>query len=71
MFNKNHYVFIAKSLKDSKPMPFNWFNMEVWDKVVYTIAHDLSDDNPYFDEARFLRQCNTILTVESKKVSSE
>ena len=58
MFNKKHYTAIAKSLRDSKPQPFNWFNYEVWKKVVYMFAHDLAQDNPhFFNEERFLINC--------------
>ena len=56
MFNKNHYTYLAESLKASKPTGV--MDGEVWKRVVHTVAHDLGEDNPRrFNKKRFYRQC--------------
>ena len=63
MFNKNHYIFLAKSMKDSKPT--GAMDVDVWQRAVHTVAHDLGVDNPRFDKHRFYRDCDAI-NKESK-----
>ena len=66
MFNKSHYVFLAKSMKDSKPTGI--MDQHVWLRNVHTLAHDLGENNPYFDKNRFFRSCGvTHDNTEDKK----
>ena len=59
MFNKGHYTFLAKTMYDCKPDDGSMFDMAIWRKVVYTLAHDLSIDNPHFDRSRFYKKCGS------------
>ena len=58
MFNKNHYIYLATSLKASRPTGV--MDAEVWKRCVHTIAHDLGEDNPRFDKPRFYRDCGSM-----------
>lgn len=64
MFNKNHYVYLAKSLKDSKPTD-DW-GIDVWKRSVHLIAHDLGVDNRRFNKARFYLDCGAIEKSKEK-----
>lgn len=55
IFFGNHINFLAKSLKDSKPDGV--MDMEVWKRVVHTIAHDIQQNNKLFAPARFYESC--------------
>lgn len=55
MFNRNHYDYLAKSLKDSKPDGV--FDEHVWIRIVRTIAHDLKKDNEHFSFPAFYVAC--------------
>jgi hypothetical protein len=55
MFNRNHYDFLAKSLKDSKPTGV--MDQETWERTVRTIAHDLKGDNTHFSFPAFYKAC--------------
>lgn len=56
MFGRNHYVSLARTMRDSKPDSV--FDLEAWKKVVYNLAHDLGEDNVHFDKKRFYRDCD-------------
>jgi hypothetical protein len=55
VFNRNHYTYLARSLKAAKPT--GSFDQDVWLRAVHTIAHDLGEDNIRFDKPRFFRDC--------------
>ena len=55
MFFGGHINFLAKSLKDSKPTGV--LDLEVWKRVVHTIAHDIHQNNKLFEPARFYESC--------------
>lgn len=49
------FKFIAKSLRDTKPVEEDVIGMEQWEKLVRTIAHDLSQTNDNFNRGAFFR----------------
>jgi isocitrate dehydrogenase kinase/phosphatase len=60
VFYGNHINYLAKSLRDSKPT--GAMDIEVWKRVVHTIASDIGRTNKLFEPARFFESCNMKLS---------
>lgn len=53
------YMLVARGFSESRPRPGqrdDWY--DGWADAVMSMANVLEEDNPVFDRAQFLRNCN-------------
>ena len=57
MFQKRHYEFVAKLLKNKQPKREFGIEWGKWLDIVLQFVEDFRDDNPNFKTTRFLEAC--------------